>query len=166
MVSPVSGWMREETPSAGHPRRAWHAKDRRPLRRLQGPGRSQPGLSLSGLKPPATVERGAHDPKSRTLRAHTRAPIQGYGCAHECFPFQAPTPGSPATLSRTSMMMRALRNSSVASFSPDPASAPYFASRFPPAGFDPHFFARRRSDPSRAAFRHEEGRELYSPSRR
>ena len=42
----------------------------------------------------------------------------------------------------------------------------FLASRFPPEGFGPRFFASSRSDPPRAAFRHPDRCELYSPSRR
>ena len=42
----------------------------------------------------------------------------------------------------------------------------FFSSRFPPEGFGPRFLPSSRSDPSRAAFRHPDRCELYSPSRR
>ncbi len=63
------------------------------------------------------------------------------------------------------MMMRALRSSwrsratSRCSFRTLPAS------RFRPEGFGPRFLASPRSDPSRAAFRHDDGCESYKPSR-
>ena len=62
--------------------------------------------------------------------------------------------------------MRALRSSSRSRATSRSSFRTCFASRFPPEGIGPRFFASSRSDPSRAAFRHPDRCELYSPSRR
>ena len=63
------------------------------------------------------------------------------------------------------MTMRALRSSSRSRAFSRSSFRTFFASRFPPDGFGPRFFANACSDPSRAAFRHADRCELYSPSR-
>ncbi len=54
------------------------------------------------------------------------------------------------------MMMRALRSSSRSRAISRSSFRALFASRFPPEGFGPRFFASPSSDPSRAAFRHDD----------
>ena len=134
-------------------RRAQHVEDLRPLRRVQGPGGSRPGLPLPGLRPPATVERGARDPEGLARRAYAHVPGQASGRAQERFPSPGLTPSSPATFPWTSMMMRALRSSSRSRAFSRSSFRTFLASRFPSEGLGPRFFASPRSDPSRAAFR-------------
>ena len=62
--------------------------------------------------------------------------------------------------------MCALRSSSRSRTFSRSSFRTFFSSRFPPEGFGPRFLASSRSDPSRAAFRHPDRCELYSPSRR
>ncbi len=64
------------------------------------------------------------------------------------------------------MMRRALRSSSRSRAFSRSSFRTFLASRFPSEGLGPRFFASPLSDPSRAAFRHDDRCELYSPSRR
>ena len=152
--------------AVGEARRAQHTEDLRPLRFAQGPGGSRPGPPPPGLRPPATVERGARDPEGLARRAYAHVPGQASGRAQERFPSPGLTPSSPATFPWTSMMMRALRSSSRSRATSRSSFRTFLASRFPPEGLGPRFFASARSDPSRTAFRHADRCEPYSPSRR
>ena len=60
-------------------------------------GASRPGLPLPGLRPPATVERGAREPEGLARRAHAHVPGQAFGRAQERFPSPRLNPSSPAT---------------------------------------------------------------------
>ena len=62
------------------------------------------------------------------------------------------------------MMMRALRSSSRSRAFSRSSFRTFLASRLPPEGLGPRFFASPRNDPSRAAFRHADRCELYKPS--
>ena len=80
-------------------RRAQHLEDLAALRFAQGPGRSRPGLPLPGLRPPATVERGARDPEGLARRAHPHCARPSFWPRSRALPVPEAQPQQPRNFS-------------------------------------------------------------------